>query len=85
MNEITTPEPEPLINPDEVTEVVFIPLTPIEPPSSKPFSKFTAVVNGLQTIDGIDTAMAYAKFYFDNDQSIEENISYITDIIEQDL
>jgi hypothetical protein len=88
MNEITTPEP--LINPDEVTEVIVLPLTPIEPcqdtaSERKPFAKFTAVVNGLQTIDGIDTAMAYAKFYFDNDQSIEENISNITDIIEQDL
>lgn len=83
MNETTTPEP--LINPDEVTEVIVLPLTPIEPPSSKPFAKFTAVVNGLQTIDGIDTAMAYAKFYFDHDQSIEDNISRITDIIEQDL
>lgn len=51
----------------------------------KPFDKFTAVVKGLETIDGIDAAMFYAKFYFDNDQSIEDNINRITDIIEQDL
>ncbi len=51
----------------------------------KPFAKFTQVVNGLTSIDGLDTAMFYAKFYYDAEQSAEENISYITNIIEQDL
>ena len=88
MNETTTPEP--LINPDEVTEVIVLPLTPIEPcqdtaSERKPFAKFTEVVNGLTSIDGMDTAMFYAKFYYDAEQSAEENISYISNIIEQDL
>jgi hypothetical protein len=51
----------------------------------KPFAKFTQVVNGLTSIDGLDTAMFYAKFYYDAEQSAEENISYISNIIEQDL
>lgn len=111
MNETTHPEPEPLINPDEVTEVIVLPLTPIEPPLSlkkcetcqetawmtsentkceacskrKPFAKFTQVVNGLTSIDGMDTAMYYAKFHYDAEQSVEENIDFISNIIEQDL
>lgn len=77
-----TPQPEPLINPDEVTEVVVLPLTPIEP---KPFAKFTQVVNALTTINGLDSAMAYAKFHYEPTESVEENINRISDMMEEDL
>ena len=54
----------------------------IEPP--KPFAKYTQVVEGLKSIDGLDTAIMYTKFYYEHDQSIEENIKRITDFIERD-
>ena len=47
----------------------------------KPFDSFTKVVNGLTNITDMDTAITYAKFYYEAEQSIEDNITNITNII----
>ena len=46
----------------------------------KPFDSFTKVVNGLTSVVGLDTAMTYAKFYYEAEQNIEDNITNITNI-----
>jgi hypothetical protein len=48
----------------------------------KPFSKFSAVVDGIKNIEGIDltAAIAYAKFYYEDTESIEDNLARITKI-----
>jgi hypothetical protein len=53
-----------------------------EEPKSKPFSKFSAVVDGIKNIEGIDltAAIAYAKFYYEDTESIEDNLARITKI-----
>lgn len=47
----------------------------------KPFDSFTKVVNGLTGIVDLDKAMTYAKFYYEAEKSIEDNINNITKII----
>jgi hypothetical protein len=47
----------------------------------KPFDSFTKVVNGLTDIVDLDKAMTYAKFYYEAEKSIEDNINNITKII----
>lgn len=53
----------------------------MDEPKHKAFSEFTKVVNGLTNITDMDTAITYAKFYYEAEQSIEDNITNITNII----
>lgn len=63
---------------------------------SKPFSKFTQVVEGLQSSvlwpefeakaeDLLPTIIHYCKFHYEDNETVEENIDRITQIIEEDL
>lgn len=53
----------------------------MDEPKHKAFSEYTKVVNGLTNITDMDTAITYAKFYYEAEQSIEDNITNITKII----
>jgi hypothetical protein len=61
---------------------------------SKPFSKFTQVVEGLQSsvlwpeVEAeslLPTIIHYCKFHYEDNETVEENIDRITQVIEEDL
>lgn len=54
----------------------------MDEPKHKAFSEFTKVVNGLTAISDLDTAITHAKFFYEAEKSIEENINNITKIIQ---
>jgi hypothetical protein len=56
-------------------------LIPVDDSKPKPFSKFTEVVKALTDLEDLNIAMAYAKFYYEHEQTVEENITRITNII----
>lgn len=47
----------------------------------KPFAKYSEVINSLAESYGMDSAIAYAKFHYEDKESTEENLKRILQII----